>query len=602
MAIEKRTRKELTEEIVTLRAKIAELETAMSERAEHLQSAILDEIPDLAWLKDTDGRYVAANKAFAEACGYDPEALIGKTDLDLWPRELAEKYMEDDREVIRTAERRHMEEPIADKSGRKKWVETVKTPIYGPRGEISGVAGIARDITLRRQAEELLMESEERFRNFAEEATTEGIMFHDLGRIIDVNMTLANIHGYTPGELIGMNTDDLVAPGYKALVSENIRESYTKPYEFMGLKKDGTIFPIEAHGKTILYQGRKIRSVAVRDITERKQAEESLRKSEAKFRKLSQEFDVLLNTIPDNLALLSPDQRVVWTNRAVACDLGKEVSELIGNYCYEVWRNRLGRCSDCPVQRSFSTGMPESDEITSADGKIWEVRTAPVFDENGKVANVIEVVREVTRERTVEAQLRQAQKMEAIGTLAGGIAHDFNNILAVMMGYTEMSLSRTGDSDYVKNNLVKILTCIRRASDLVKQILTFSRQTEQEKRPVELAPAIEEAVKLIRASIPANIEIRQNIADLPNRFVLAEPTQIHQVVLNLCANAAHAMRKKGRPAGSESDRGAERGSRLRTGTAPGPLSEAHGSRYGLRHRSCDPGPHLRSLLHDERSR
>jgi two-component system, cell cycle sensor histidine kinase and response regulator CckA len=158
---------------------------------------------------------------------------------------------------------------------------------------------------------------------------------------------------------------------------------------------------------------------------------------------------------------------------------------------------------------------------------------------------VIEVVREVTRERTVEAQLRQAQKMEAIGTLAGGIAHDFNNILAVMMGYTEMSLSRTGDSEYVKNNLLKILTCIRRAGDLVKQILTFSRQTEQEKRPIELAPAIEEAVKLIRASIPANIEIRQNIADLPNRFVLAEPTQIHQVVLNLCANAAHAMRKTG---------------------------------------------------------
>ena len=158
------------------------------------------------------------------------------------------------------------------------------------------------------------------------------------------------------------------------------------------------------------------------------------------------------------------------------------------------------------------------------------------------------LLRERLRQREVEArleaQLRQAQKMEALGTLAGGIAHDFNNILGVIMGYTEMGLEEVTPGGSMERRLKEILRAGRRARDLIHQILTFSRQEECELRPFRLAPVVREITKLLRASLPANIRIRQELSYGPD-LVLADPTQIHQVLMNLCANAAFAMRETG---------------------------------------------------------
>ncbi|MEI7638344.1 MAG: ATP-binding protein [Syntrophus sp. (in: bacteria)] len=142
----------------------------------------------------------------------------------------------------------------------------------------------------------------------------------------------------------------------------------------------------------------------------------------------------------------------------------------------------------------------------------------------------------------MEAQLRQAQKMEAIGTLAGGIAHDFNNILAAMMGYAELAKFKTTDVK-IHPHMDQVLKACGRAKDLVQQILTFSRQREQEKKPVAVTPIVKEAMKLIRSSLPATVEIRQSYTN-GNDAVLADPTQIHQVLMNLCTNAVHAMRER----------------------------------------------------------
>jgi len=143
-------------------------------------------------------------------------------------------------------------------------------------------------------------------------------------------------------------------------------------------------------------------------------------------------------------------------------------------------------------------------------------------------------------------QLRQAQKMEAIGTLAGGIAHDFNNILSAIVGYTEMARSRVPPDSSALRNLDQVLKASHRATDLVKQILAFSRQREQERRPLQIAPIIKEGLRLLRSSLPTTIEIRHNLAgDRESAAVLADPTQIHQVLINLCTNAAHAMRTTG---------------------------------------------------------
>jgi signal transduction histidine kinase len=143
----------------------------------------------------------------------------------------------------------------------------------------------------------------------------------------------------------------------------------------------------------------------------------------------------------------------------------------------------------------------------------------------------------------IEAQLLQARKMGSIGTLAGGIAHDFNNILSGIMGYTELALDSVERESLLYNNLQEVFRAGKRARDLVKQILTFSRQTGQDRKPIQVKHIVNEALKFLRASLPTSTEVRRNIQS--DALVLADPTQIHQVLMNLCTNADHAMREKG---------------------------------------------------------
>ncbi|MFH2093015.1 MAG: ATP-binding protein [Pseudomonadota bacterium] len=171
-------------------------------------------------------------------------------------------------------------------------------------------------------------------------------------------------------------------------------------------------------------------------------------------------------------------------------------------------------------------------------------RTKDLEQANQQLADELIERKKVEQEREdVARQLRQSRKMEAIGTLAGGIAHDFNNILSAIMGFTELSILETDDTSPVKPKLKKILQASNRAKELVRQILTFSHQTEFEKRPLKLKPMVQEALTLLRASLPAFIRIKQEINS--NAYILADPTQIHQVIMNLCTNAWHAMSKTG---------------------------------------------------------
>ena len=162
------------------------------------------------------------------------------------------------------------------------------------------------------------------------------------------------------------------------------------------------------------------------------------------------------------------------------------------------------------------------------------------------IINHVSIHRDITHEMKLERELRQAQKMEAIGTLAGGIAHDFNNILMAIVGYTQLAHTRVSETNPIRRFLEEVLKASSRAATLVQQILTFSRQTEQELKPVQVGPIIDEALKLLRSSLPSTIEIRQTTKVPPDGgTILADPTQIHQVLMNLCTNAAHAMRTKG---------------------------------------------------------
>jgi PAS domain S-box-containing protein len=173
-----------------------------------------------------------------------------------------------------------------------------------------------------------------------------------------------------------------------------------------------------------------------------------------------------------------------------------------------------------------------------------EARVSPMRNDAGEMTNYIFVCRDVSQEERLEKQLRQAQKMEALGTLAGGIAHDFNNILGAILSCAEFALDEAPEGSAAREDLERVLKAGNRGKLLIKQILTFSRHSEQERSPVHIEPLVKEFLKFLRASLPANIEIRQEIS-IGSAMVLGDPTQIIQVVMNLCTNAAHAMREKG---------------------------------------------------------
>jgi len=173
----------------------------------------------------------------------------------------------------------------------------------------------------------------------------------------------------------------------------------------------------------------------------------------------------------------------------------------------------------------------------------WAEVTLKKAEIDGK-QRILGVIRDITERKTLEQQLMQSQKMEAIGTLAGGIAHDFNNILTPIQGYVEIAMLNLKDPAKVKEDLDEVLRAVQRAKELVRQILTFSRQESQQNSLTDVAVIVKEALKLLRSSIPVTIEIRQNI-DSSCRPVMANPTQIHQILMNLCTNAYHSMRSEG---------------------------------------------------------
>jgi len=173
----------------------------------------------------------------------------------------------------------------------------------------------------------------------------------------------------------------------------------------------------------------------------------------------------------------------------------------------------------------------------------FETKISPVHNRSGDIVSFVSVNRDVTQEKVLEAQLQQVDRMQSIGTLAGGIAHDFNNILSAIIGYTELTVDYLEKGSLPYNNLQEVLEAGERAKDLINQILTFSRQSKQDLKPLQLKLIINEVLKLIRATFPSSIEIQKDLTS--DAAILGDQIKIHQVLMNLCTNASHAMQEKG---------------------------------------------------------
>ena len=237
------------------------------------------------------------------------------------------------------------------------------------------------------------------------------------------------------------------------------------------------------------------------------------------------------------------DRKIFFANPSFERVTGLKAESILGK---EPVLDNLNNIPAEVIWESLEGGTPWSGRITIQGDRpapvILEVMLLPFIDDRGAIQGYIEIGRDITPELMLEKRLQQAQKLEAIGTLAGGIAHDFNNILSGIFGYAELTLMKKGAIEDTENYIHQILQASERARDLVNQILTFSRQTDVELRQLPLKPALKEALKLLRASIPATIDILPRINS--DAVIMAEPTMLHQIVMNLFTNAAHAIGSK----------------------------------------------------------
>ena len=428
----------------------------------------------------------------------------------------------------------------------KRWFHAKVTPFS--RGKNRKVVVAHENITPRIQAQEALRASEERLRIVFESSPSCIYIKDHNGRFILANPTVADLYGVTEAEMMGKTECELVnggRPGWtnmdqhmkKELSVTNRQVSRIISEEPFSLSDGSTRWFATIKTSIEFPSDPNCLLFIATDITDQRKAREEIRNSELRLR-------TILDAQPTRVILLDTEMKVIWPNQQACRLAGQSRDQIIGRSCHEIWHQEPQFCADCPVTIAIEKGIPSEARKTTQEGRTWQILGCPVRDDAGNIVSAVEVAEDITERLAMEAQLRRAQKAESLGTLAGGITHDFNNILAAITGYIHLTLMEVSKDSKAYYNLNQVVSATTRAKNLIRQILVFCRQTEQAFHPITISPVVKECLKLLRASLPAIIEIEQDVQAQPGN-IFGDPSQIHQIVMNLCTNAAHAMRKKG---------------------------------------------------------
>jgi PAS domain S-box-containing protein len=393
-------------------------EKVLQDSADQLR-ALIRTIPDLVWLKNPQGIYLACNSRFESLFGAEEKDIIGKTDYDFVDEKLADFFREHDQTAIASGQARTNEEEVTfANDGHREILETIKTPFYTSDGQLVGVLGIGRDITGRKKVEA----ERERLMAAIEQAGEMILITDPAGVIQYVNPAFEQTTGYRREEVIGQNP-------------------------------------------RILNSGKQ--------------------------------------------------------DQAVYQDLWDTISS------GRTWHGRMVN------KRKDASTFTEAATVS------------PVRDASGKIVNYVAVKRDITERLDLEAQFRQAQKMESVGRLAGGVAHDFNNILTVIMGYTELALQKTEPKEELHADLEEVYKAAKRSTDIIRQLLAFARKQTVSPKVLDLSETVEGMLKMLRRLIGEDIDLlwRPGKGQL---FVELDPSQIDQILANLCVNARDAIADVGK--------------------------------------------------------
>jgi len=413
----------------------------------------------------------------------------------------------------------------------QQWFHIKVDPLIDNNGNLVGAVHILSDITEHRKANRALRESENKFRlAFANAQDAMVWIERETGVITNCNKAAEELFARGKNQMVGQHHTTLYpqdkAQRYHHLFTEP-RNELSGNIEAEILTTRGQIRTVTIALSTMLVEGKEIAQGIIRDITESRRAIDEI-KNLARFP----------SEDPNPVLRISNNCMILYSNDAGAPVL-RTWRVQKGQRLAEPWCKRIA-----DVYRS---GNRATFELDCDDGHTFVITLQPIAGSgyvNAYGLDITERKKAEKQKMELELQLSQKQKMEAIGTLAGGIAHDFNNILAAMQGYVELSLEDLAQDSPVRDNLEQILACSNRATKLVKQILTFSPKGEQKKEPVQISSIVKEVLGMLRSSLPATIKICRRI-HATSSMILADPTQIHQVLVNLCTNASHAMRQAG---------------------------------------------------------
>jgi len=405
-----------------------------------------------------------------------------------------------------------------------------------------------RDITERKLAEEALREREEKYRNLFNNAEV-GIYRtrFDGSEVLEINRRFLDIVGMTVEETLGKPSVNLWADPKEReeMVKRLIADGSVSNFEYKMLnKRQGDVRNCLTSLR--LYREQGLLEGSILDITERKLAEVALQESEEKFRNVADQSFVGIYIIQDRIfKYVNPKFSEIFGFTVEQC-LGLSFDKLVypedQNTVEENVRKRLA--GEVKTVHYEFRGVRKNKEIVYLEIFGSSTRFNGKTAATGTLLDITERKKAEEEKVRLESRLMQAQKMESIGSLAGGIAHDLNNILFPITGLSEMLLDEIPQDNPAHENIEQIYKSAQRGSDLVKQILAFSRQSSPKKLPIRIPSVLKEALKLARASIPMNIEITSRIK--PDcGMVFADPTQIHQIAMNLITNAYHAVEKTG---------------------------------------------------------
>jgi PAS domain S-box-containing protein len=435
--------------------------------------------------------------------------------------------------------------------GRARWISAASEPVRDAAGRVVRIRGTLQDVTERRLAERLVRESAERDRLLWQSSTDVVLMVGEDDAIRFCNPAILPVLGYLPDEVIGQRLAMLQPErlrgahrhGFSRYLASGERRLDWRAVEVTALHRDGREIPVEISFSDMQADGHRVFGAFMRDITPRMRQQQALMQSEERYRRI-------VETAEEGIWMIDAATVTTFVNPKMARMLGYAADEMMGRSMYDFMDERAQADARENVRRR-EQGIAEQHDfrLTRKDGSdLWTaMSTSASFDDAGCYTGALAMVTDITEQRhaqsvrlELEAQLRESQKMEAIGVLAGGIAHDFNNVLAGILGNAALAIQDLRPEHPAAVSLEQIRKASLRGRGLVQQILAFARRQPREVVSCELPPLVDECIGLLRSTLPAGVTLDVSLC-AERLFVMADATQVEQVLMNLCTNAWHSL-------------------------------------------------------------